>query len=576
MDIGRINLLWGSIVAETLARLGARYAVLSPGSRSTPLTLALAEHTRIEAIPVLDERSAAFFALGFAQRTRVATILVCTSGTAVANYFPALVEAHYSHIPLLVLTADRPPDLRACAAGQVIDQQKIFGGYPYLYQEIALPSGELESLRYLRQTLIQAWRRSLTPIPGPVHLNFPFKVPLIPEGKSADVPVWSQLNKESFFSCVKPIAEVAPILSASEEVDALMKMMKATQRGLIVVGPAHPKDPLRFVQAVTTLATYSGWPVLADSLSPLRNHANPYLVVYYDKLVHDNSWASQQIPECVLSVGCLPTSNRLRQWLAAQEEVVTWVLSCGVDNCDALHRKARFLSLAVEDLAVRIPLRTRKKPSPYCQRWLKADQSACAATDNVLRDCGFWFEGKVMWLLSRRLPQGTPVFVANSSPVRDMEYFWRKNERRYLPFFNRGANGIDGIVSSALGVAHRGAPTVLVVGDLAFLHDTNALLLHQHFKGGLTIILIQNHGGGIFETLPISGRSDYFEPFFATPQQVNLKKLNAAYGIALHRPKDWDAFVALIKKPFDTGIRVIEIRTHRKQTHPFRKKLLES
>ena len=574
MDTAKANILWGATTVETLVRLGARYAVVSPGSRSTPLTLAFAEHPRLEAIPVLDERSAAFFALGLAQRTGLPTILVCTSGTAVANFFPALIEAHYNRVPLLVFTADRPPEMHQCSALQTIEQQNIFGKYPNASYQMALPSSDPSLLRYLRQTLVQAWEQSCFPKPGPVHLNFPFREPFLPERIENIAKIKADFDMEVLLGNVQPPLAIRSRLSSQAQKE-LKRVMRSTQRGLIIVGPVRPDDPVHFVEAVAELATYSGWPVLADGLSPLRNYAkfNPSLVAHYDSILRNAEWASKYRPECVFSIGSLPISKPLHTWLQ-RNEPPTWVLNNGPDNCDAVHRRTVTVRVAVEDLRFQFPSRTQKAPSRYCSAWLAADKQVNAAIRKKLKKCSYPFEGGIVGVLATTLPKSATVFAANSTPIRDIESLWAKNDRGITLFSNRGANGIDGTLSTALGVAHRGRPTVLLTGDLALLHDSNGFLLNQYFTGSLTIILVNNHGGGIFETLPIKNLDPPFEKFFATPQKLDFKQLALTHGIEMQRPKSWDTFIALIRKLPKTGIRLIEIETERKEEAQLRQELL--
>ena len=280
-DFRNTNTLWASVLVETLVRLGLKTAVVSPGSRSTPLTVALAAHPEVEAIPILDERSAAFFALGLAKRSGLPTLLLCTSGTAGANYYPAIIEARESRVPLLVITADRPPQLRHCGSGQTIDQQKLFGDFPNWYAELALPRPQLALLAYLRQTLVQAWRRTLGPSPGPVHLNCPLEDPLAPvEDNSVeglrdclDHRFWLGLEANPEISSRVAVTDLSWLLN-------WLVARSSCDRGLIIAGPAQEQDPLAYSQAIASLSTYLQWPVLAEALSPLRNHAQlqPYLI----------------------------------------------------------------------------------------------------------------------------------------------------------------------------------------------------------------------------------------------------------------------------------------------------------
>ncbi|MEM9908355.1 MAG: 2-succinyl-5-enolpyruvyl-6-hydroxy-3-cyclohexene-1-carboxylic-acid synthase, partial [Cyanobacteria bacterium P01_D01_bin.44] len=316
LDYRNTNALWGSVAVETLVRLGLTTAVVCPGSRSTPLTVALARHAAIEAIPILDERSAAFFALGCAKRLHQPVVLVCTSGTAGANFYPAVIEARESRVPLIILTADRPPELRDCASGQTIDQQKLFGRFANGYAEVAIPEAKVEQLAYLRQTLVQAWVRSHFPSPGPIHLNCPFRDPLPPLPESAAQALEGTFDEDRFFSAVSPPAIAVPQL-APDQIPWQTWLGSAHHpvQGVMIAGPANPNHPQIYCQAVSRLSTYLNWPVFAEALSPLRNYAHftPNLITTYDSLLRNPE--QLPVPDCVIQLGPLPTSKSLRQWL---------------------------------------------------------------------------------------------------------------------------------------------------------------------------------------------------------------------------------------------------------------------
>lgn len=561
LDFRNVNALWSGVLVETLARLGVTTAVISPGSRSTPLVFACAQHPQIEAIPVLDERSAAFFALGIARRTRRPTLLLCTSGTAGANYFPAIIEAQEGGVPLLVITADRPPEMRDCASGQTIDQQKLYGGHVNFHHELAVPEASVGLLRYLRQTVALAIERTLFPFAGPVHLNAPFRDPLPPTGAAVDEKLRAELGGEFFSHLSAP----RPAITQST-----LWQRPTTARGLIVAGPAATDDADGYASAVLKLSEDLGWPVLADALSPLRTHApGERVVTTYDTILRNEARAKALAPRTVLCLGGWPTSKVLRAWLEASGAEVLLV-SATASNRDALHGRTRQITAPVQSLAVS---GKRVADDAFLRAWTDSERQAREALDARLEDETAMFEGKATWLLSQHLPKQTAVVVANSMPVRDVEYFWPASRRNHRLYFNRGANGIDGTLSTAVGVAHRGEPTVLLTGDLALLHDANGFLLRPKLEGSLTLVLINNEGGGIFEHLSVAQFNPPFEEFFATPQQVDFAKLCAAHGVEHVAVKDWAHFTSLISKPPERGIRVLEVRTDRKRDAAHRKQL---
>lgn len=580
LDFRNVNMLWASIVAETLSRLGLEQVVICPGSRSAPLAIALAQHPTLNTIPILDERSAGFFALGLAQQSKQAVALLCSSGTAGANVYPAVIEAHESRVPLLVLTADRPPELRDCNAGQTINQQNLYGRYPNLYLELALPSLAATQWAYLRQTLCQSWQRAHFPVPGVVHLNCPFRDPLSPQPDPATLALAESFDPQVFWGGLTPpdrsptlrpaltLEGLGTVALAQQWNDWLDPQIGLPEAGVIVAGPAQPRSPQAYCEAIAHLSRTLGYPVLAEGLSPLRNyaHLNPALISTYDAIVRHPEWAIALAPQVVIRVGETPTSKALRSWLH-ETQPLQWVIDAGDRNLDPLHLRSTHLPTHPEALAAAIPnAPAPRPPSAYYQRWLEAETQTRTALDQALTAAAFGLGGKVAWLASQCLPPQTPLFIANSLAVREVEWFWQLGDRHIQPYFNRGANGIDGTLSTALGVAYNNRPSVLLTGDLALLHDTNGFLLNAKFRGHLTIVLVNNQGGGIFQTLPIADFNPPFEEYFATPQAINFAELCQAYQVAYEPIESWEHLAAALKDLPLAGIRLLEIRSDRTQT----------
>ena len=595
LDARNVNTLWSSILVETLWRLGLTTAVICPGSRSGPLAVAFAQQAQIEAIPVLDERSAAFFALGLSRRSGIPTALVCTSGTAGANFFPAVIEAHESRVPLLVLTADRPPELRHCQAGQAIDQVKLYGHFPNWQAELALPSGAPNMLAYLRQTTIQAWDWTLYPTAGPVHLNLPWRDPLAPIDHPDGAAAAASIDFPTFFEAISPQPRVTLALQP-RQVQVPLALWQQHPRGVILVGPVQPSHPQDYCKAIAQLAQYLGWPVLADGLSPLRNYRdlNPNLVTTYDLILRQATWTAAQAPTLVIQIGLLPTSKVLRAWLA-QTQPLQWTVDPGEPNFDPLHGKTTHLRLNIQTLVSHLGC-CPPAPSPpphgdsppgipscgassgvtYLNQWLTAEAQVRQTLNTELASLTTLFEGKVAWLLSQYLPPQTPLFIANSTPVRDVEWFWQPGNTQVYPYFNRGANGIDGTLSTAMGIAHRHQGAVLLTGDLALLHDTNGFLIQPHWVGHLTIVLINNNGGGIFSLLPIANFDPPFETYFATPQRVNIPQLCATYGVAHDLIQAWPQLISRLQTLPTQGIRVLEVCCDRQADAQWRQQNLDT
>lgn len=585
IDLTNTNTVWASIFTETLKRLGLTCVVICPGSRSTPLAVAFAQQLpKIEAISILDERSAGFFALGRAKATGRPTAVVCTSGTAGANFYPAVIEAKQSRVPLLLFTTDRPPELRDCHSGQTIDQVKLYGNYPNWQAELALPTVSMEMLAYLRQMVIHAWEQTLTPVPGPVHINIPFRDPLAPI-PDVESRASLQFQLEDFFAGIKNLSpSPSPPLSLSSQ----LQEWQQYDRGIIIAGVAVKQQPRSYCSAIAQLSQTLNFPVLAEGLSPVRNYAdlNPQIVSTYDMILRNQELAKQLAPEIVIQIGEMPTSPVLRNWLKTTL-ALRWVIEQTDQNLDPLHGRTIHLRISVEELARwgdegDLEQRglgegeesSRSPRSSYLQQWCAAEAKVRANVDRTLATIEELFEGKAAWLLSQTLPPGTPVFINNSMPVRDVEFFWKPNNLNIQPFFNRGANGIDGTLSTALGIAHRQQSSVMLTGDLALLHDTNGFLIRNKFVGHLTIVLINNNGGGIFEMLPIAKFDPPFEEFFATPQDIDFAQLCATYDVEHELITSWQQLQQRLNPLLTKGIRVLELRTSRKVDSQWRKENL--
>jgi 2-succinyl-5-enolpyruvyl-6-hydroxy-3-cyclohexene-1-carboxylate synthase len=454
--------------------------------------------------------------------------------------------------------------MRECASGQTIDQQKLYGTHVNWFHELAVPEAKLERLSYLRQTVAHAIARTQQPETGPVHLNAPFRDPLVPVEDGTAAMLRGKIDSD-FFAML--VSEMPMVLGS------VLPELPRVARGVIVAGPCQPINPAQYAGMVELLAHKTGWPVLADSLSPLRSYSAPGqpFVSSYDALARNKDLMENLAPEFILCLGGWPISKPLREWIG-RLDVATWMISGSARNLDALHGRTRSFQADVEAWMAMVP--DRQADLAYSAEWTGADALVRAAIEEKMLATDWLFEGKAAWLLSQHLPGDTPVFVANSMPVRDLESFWIPNNRGCPIYFNRGANGIDGTLSTALGVAHGGKPAILLTGDLALLHDTNGFLLRPKLAGSLTIVLINNRGGGIFQHLPVAQFEPPFEQFFATPQEADFGKLAAAYGVDHVHVKDWGHFVSLISSLPNNGIRVLEICTDRKRDAAFRKELL--
>ncbi len=569
-----LNYAWACALVEHFVGLGGKQAVLCPGSRNTPLLLAFAQHPKLEALSALDERSAAFFALGLAKYSRRPVALVCTSGTAVANFYPAVIEAYKAHVPLLVLTADRPSCSRYCSTRQTMNQLDVFGRFTRFSADLALSEAKIGSFAYLRQTLVQAYGKALAPEPGPVHLNIPFDEPLDPKVDPGFQPFWQELQASRAF------LPAAPPLISEPSLDELalagvFQALLAAKSGLILLGSWQDEADLdAFSKSLRTLSTLLPWPMLADVTSPARYLEIPlaHTITTYDFLLAEPHLAAALNPSVVLQIGPLPNSQRLNAYLA-DLDAPTYILNPYEDNLDPHHRQTQHLRVSLDKFVKALEYCSKALSQPqakadasWIQLWKRADALAQIILKDLLDAETVLFDGKVAYKLSQLLPPEAQIILANSRSVRNAEQFLFASDKGYKVYFNGGVNGSDGITSTALGIAHSSSvPTVVITGDLAFLHDSNALLLSLSFQGSLTIIIVNNNGGGIFEQLPIAQYPELektFETYIPTPQAVDIAALAKAYGIPYKRVESWEDLGSTAF--YQPGIQLIEIQTHRK------------
>ncbi len=557
-----INGFWGAAAAGVLHGLGVRHVVLSPGSRSAPLAYAFSVHPGLSVTPVLDERSAGFFALGLAQRTRGVVALLCTSGTATANFLPAVIEASGSGWPLLVLTSDRPPELRHCRAGQTIDQLKLFGGYTAFHAEAPVPENE--------RGVLLAWRRLLSQAVGaareasrPVHLNCPFREPLAPaEGAPLTFAV--------------PFAELTEVSPPPAFTARPAELPALRGRGLIIAGPDQPVDPAAYRNAVCSLAAAAGAPVFADVLNPMRHGdcgGDVARIAHYDAILRRPDVVKEQRPAWVVVLGELPTSKVLRGWLAGLD-IPRFVVSPHGGFRDATQGRAFHLRGALPDMVDAWAV--EPAPAGYAAFWRNLESTAADHLIEGMADAAPDFEGRVHALAAEALPGDVDLFFASSLAVRDAEWFWPASPVWRSVFFNRGANGIDGTVSTAMGVAAEGGRVCLFCGDLAALHDASGWLNAGSVRGALAVVVINNSGGGIFEHLPVAGWEPPYERVFATPQHVDFEAMAKAFGVGYRHARDAGQLMDRLSCFPTHGVHLFEIRTDRKASAKARKALLEA
>ncbi|MCC5833998.1 MAG: 2-succinyl-5-enolpyruvyl-6-hydroxy-3-cyclohexene-1-carboxylic-acid synthase [Opitutales bacterium] len=542
--------LWGEFLIRGLCSLGVSQIVISPGSRSTPLTLAAARCPELELHTLVDERSAGFFALGLAKAGGGPVALVCTSGSALAHYGPAVVEADEAGVPLLLLTADRPPELRYSRAGQTIDQLKFFVDRVRFFAEIAAPVLKRSAFHRMGSVVQDAVKAALGPVSGPVHLNIPLDEPLAPSAETGLDIDWDPLDYW--------IQE--PALPA---------------KGCILAGWAQPQNADAYCSSVLELARSLSWPIWADASSPLRHCADPddLVITHYERVVRSDALADVLKPEGIILLGEPPTSKLTRQWLESVQPRA-WLLENRRPAGNVMGLRQRLMNWnGAEPLSDRFKFSGRG--ADFLQHWQRVERTCRQGQQAFLESDTDMHEGRISWILGKHLPEATPVLIASSLAIRDAEWFWPKTDRNYRIHCNRGANGIDGLISTALGMATvEQRPAVLLCGDLAFLHDVGGLAAGRNLSNHLTIIVIQNQGGGIFEHLPVSKLGAVFENQFATPQSFSIAGLAQAFGWDYELIESPSMLEDRIARLPESGLRILEIRTDRKAEKVWRQRYL--
>jgi 2-succinyl-5-enolpyruvyl-6-hydroxy-3-cyclohexene-1-carboxylate synthase len=572
MDSTNANTALASAFAEELGRCGLRYAVISPGSRSTPLALALWRQPKIETTVIVDERSAAFFALGAAQASGTPVAILCTSGTAAANFHPAVCEADHSAVPLLVLTADRPPELRGIGAGQAIDQLKLYGSSVRWFCEVGTHAADDDGLLHYRSTACRAFATTRGDSrPGPVHLNFPFREPLAPLAQDGAVTATDALALHGRGE--HPLTAVTKIDMEPSQflLDEVAKHIDEADTGVIVAG--RQLDP-ELREPITHLARVAGFPILAEPTSQLRcgPHDRSYVVTAYDLLLRDDGFRQTAAPDLVLRFGEMPTSKPLRSWLAESgaDQIVVDPLG---DWNEPSRRAAALLRADPTELAAGWAARLGEdRPAPAM--WLEAERVATEAIRDELTRTDELTEPALQLALGSAYGKGELVYTASSMPIRDQEAFLPASDIDVTFLCNRGTNGIDGLISSGIGAARAtGMPTTIITGDLGLLHDLGGLAALRDVSTPVRIVVIDNDGGGIFHFLPqreaLAGEE--FEALLGTPRGVDVAKAAALFDLPHRRLDTLDELSDVMA----SGTGVIEVKVDRQANADLHRRLAE-
>lgn len=542
------NILWTETFAKELVHAGVKYACISPGSRSTPLTYAITTNKKLKSFAIIDERSSGFFALGLSKATKTPVVLVCTSGTAAAEFYPAIIEAYQSKVPLIICTADRPPELQNVGANQTINQNNIYKNHIRWFIDAGLPqvnkSGLTKILTITRKAILESSINQL----GPVHINFPFKEPFEPASFTDEI-------ENNLLSSVKIKSELLLKLAIPTTIfdqkilKPISDQLSNQTKGIIVVGLDNYSGG--FFSSLSRLSQKIGFPIFADAASNMRfaYKENHNILTNYDSYLRSENFVKAHQPDFIIQFGRNFSSKALSNFI-------------GLCNCKKLlinqfgdWKNPREKSTSIiagspesfcKELVPLININTAEE-NEWLNEFLRIEKSAAKLKREVIDTASFPNEVRIVNELIKNIPNGSNLMVSNSLPIRDLDLTVPLMQKKINIFHNRGASGIDGIISTALGIAQSSKRrTYLLTGDLAFYYDLSSLHIAKKYSIPLTVILINNNGGRIFEVLPISKYKNIFEEYFATPHNLDFSKLVHAFGGNYRKVKSWKVFKELL------------------------------
>lgn len=536
-------------ITIALKNAGVKHVIISPGSRSTPLAYAFASDDAFSITMQVDERSASYYALGVAKATLAPVVLLCTSGTAASNYYPAITEARYARLPLIILTSDRPHELREVGAPQAIDQIHMYGQHVKWSVDLPLAEASEDMRRFVERHIQRGTALSMTAPMGPIHFNIPFREPLLIQmDQAAPAPTFVQTigSKQSIDQSMQ--IEVRQLLSQARS-------------GIIVAGEL----PITFdTTAFWTFAGELGWPVLCDPLSNLRTNVpaqyETLCIDQYDALLKSEKFCQEVAPHTVLRIGAQPVSKPLAQFLKKYRPTQVIVIDEAAQYRDFLGITTHHIQAQAEVL---FNLHVTLEMTNYALRWKEANTLCTSLLKNDIQ--AIEDEGAFAYTLFEHLTDGVDLISSSSMPIRDVDTFFNRTEKDIRIFANRGTNGIDGVVSTALGIQKaRKRPAYLLIGDLAFLHDVNGLIATKFSETDLTIVIMNNDGGGIFSYLPQATHDEaYFEQLFGTPTGLTFDHIATMYGAQYDAIHTIEAFKEVLQVGKTSPLRIIEIFTDR-------------
>jgi 2-succinyl-5-enolpyruvyl-6-hydroxy-3-cyclohexene-1-carboxylate synthase len=570
-DTPYANRLWATLIIEELVRSGVDFFCVAPGSRSTPLVAALAENKSARSLVHFDERGTAFAALGYARAAGRPAAWITTSGTAVANGLPAVAEAATDGVPMILLTADRPPELRQTGANQTIDQPDIFGDYIRWRFDLPAPEEAVDPAMVLT-TVDQAVYRSRRAPSGPVHLNLMFREPFLPEDREEGPSApdrWSESGEPyTRYAATRPAVDL-------DEIECLWEALRPVERGLVVAGrlPSRKQG-----EAVLRLAESLGWPLLPDAGSQIRLGArSESLVPYYDALLASEPFRETHVPQAVLHFGGRAVSKRLEQFLTRSRPDPYVVVRENPFRLDPGHRVTHSVEADVLDVCASLAKVAERRPltASWTTGWREASEKVDQSLDRLFEETKELNEPLVARLISRHIPEEHDLVVASSMPIRDLDTYAATDGAPAPLAANRGASGIDGTVATAAGFARgSGRPLTLLIGDLALLHDLNSLAMLRDLP--VVVVVLNNDGGAIFSFLPVARHRAFFEPYFGTPQGVSFEHAATMFGLGYERPSSATEFVETYRAACARNTpALIEVITDRAENVALHRELLE-
>lgn len=559
------NYFWASLFVAQLSKLGVKDVCISPGSRNTPLTLAFANNKSFKKYVQIDERSNGFFALGIAKEQKNPVVIVTTSGTAVAELYPAIIEAYIQRIPLIICSADRPSYLRNTGANQTINQENIFSNHIRKFTDFGLPSINKKKLNGFVDKIIKGIDVCSSQDQGPVHFNFPFVKPLEPNSFTEEIPL-------KIVDLVKNLPIIKKKVRNPKSFNKVVKQLERAKRPAILLGWGDFDQ--KFYRKLTSFSIKNTIPILVDGSSDYRffKGSNQNIIVNQSGFINE----LKELPDLILHFGNAPTSQSMLKFINESKAKRFLVNEFG-DVKDPSKEKGELLSIfPIEFLEEVSKILGLGKSRTWLDDLIKMDNECEELKINLIPKSKMELEPSIANKILDLIPPKSNLFISNSLPIRDFDLFASKRKKDLRIFTNRGASGIDGIISTASGIAVESkVNNFLIIGDLAFYHNMSTLATLDELKIPLTIILVNNNGGGIFKMLPVSDNSENFDKYFNTPHNVDFKKVIKAFQGNYYSPKSWKTFEDNFRKSVENkSYSVIELKTDSDKSVDFRKEYL--